>query len=119
MRSLVLLMIETEQPESLSARKLVVETAKHNVITAYDAEEGMSLLERFPRVDAIMIHGGLLQKTPDLVRRVKVLAPRVPIILASPFEDSFSEGADFVVNSHQPHAILKVLAVDLQADISN
>lgn len=28
-------MIEPEMPESVSARKLVLETAKHNVITAY------------------------------------------------------------------------------------
>jgi len=35
LKSLVVLMMEEEQPEGLSARKLVVETAKHNVLTAY------------------------------------------------------------------------------------
>jgi hypothetical protein len=29
-------MIEIEQPEGLSARKLVLETSKHNVITAME-----------------------------------------------------------------------------------
>lgn len=47
--SLVVLMIEAEQPEGISSRKLVVETAKHNVITAYNPETGLKLLRRFPR----------------------------------------------------------------------
>jgi hypothetical protein len=31
---LVVLMIEVEQPEGVSSRKLILETARHNVITA-------------------------------------------------------------------------------------
>jgi hypothetical protein len=49
-------MIEVEQPEGLSTRKLVLETARHNVITAYTAEGGMELLHRFPNVDVIVVH---------------------------------------------------------------
>jgi hypothetical protein len=40
---LVVLMIEVEQPEGLSTQKLVLETARHNVITAYTAAVGMKL----------------------------------------------------------------------------
>jgi hypothetical protein len=109
-KSLAILMIEREQPEGLSARKLVIETASHNVLTAYTAETGFDLLRRFPNVDGILIHGSLLLERPNLVREVKALAPSVPIILASPFLDQTSEEADFVVNSHRPEELLTLLS---------
>jgi hypothetical protein len=37
---LVVLMIEVEQPEGVSTRKLVLETARHNLITAYTQKTG-------------------------------------------------------------------------------
>jgi hypothetical protein len=36
---LVVLMIEVEQPEGVSTRKLVLETARPNVITAYSTQQ--------------------------------------------------------------------------------
>ena len=73
LRSLVILMIEEEQPEGLSARKLVVETVKHNVLTAYNAKEGFDLLKRFPNVDAILVHSRELAKRPSLLTEVRSL----------------------------------------------
>ena len=69
MKSLVILMIEEEQPEGLSARKLVVETVKHNVLTAYNAEDGIDLLKRFPNVDAVLVHAGSALQEADPARR--------------------------------------------------
>lgn len=114
MRSLVILMIEEEQPEGLSARKLVVETVKHNVITAYSAEDGIELLRRFPAVDAVLVHAAQIAREPSLLADVKALAPRVPLILASPFALHGDPEADFVVDSHKPQALLKLLGEDLQ-----
>ena len=114
MRSLVILMIEEEQPEGLSARKLVVETVKHNVLTAYNAKEGVDLLKRFPNVDAVLVHSGQLSKRPNLLAEVRELCPCKPIILASPFAEEFRPEATFVVDSHHPAALLKLLGEDLQ-----
>lgn len=114
MRSLVILMIEEEQPEGLSARKLVVETVKHNVLTAYNAQDGIDLLRRFPAVDAVLVHAAQIERHPNLLAEVKALAPRMPIILASPFAQHGSSDANFVVDSHKPQALLAVLGVDLQ-----
>ncbi len=85
MRSLVILMMEEEQPEGLSARKLVVETAKHNVLTTYNLRDGLDLLHRFPNVDMIMVHAHLLERDPDLLREVRRVCPDKPIIFATPF----------------------------------
>lgn len=115
MKSLVILMIEEEQPEGLSARKLVVETVKHNVLTAYNAEEGFDLLKRFGNVDAVLVHSRQLAKRPSLLTEVRTLYPAKPIILASPFAEESRPEANFVVDSHKPQALLKVLGEDLQA----
>ena len=109
MPSLVILMIEAEQPEGLSARKLVVETAKHNVLTAYSMDDGLDLLRRFPKVDAIFIHSALLANNPHILSAVKEQAPGVPAILASPFGNMRSTLADFIVDSHHPQQLLELL----------
>ena len=54
MRRLTFLIVEAEPAEGLSTHKLLIETAKHNVLTAYSGNEGLEMLERFPRVDAIV-----------------------------------------------------------------
>lgn len=119
MKSLVLLMIEEELPEGLSARKLVVESAKHNVLTAYTASEGLELLRRFSGIDAVLLHAAVIDRKPGLIGDVRELAPRVPIIVASPEEHLVPAQADFVIDSHKPHALVQLLANELQADISN
>jgi hypothetical protein len=48
------LVIDREFPGSLSTRKLVLETAKFNVITVYSGREGLETLRRFPAIDGIV-----------------------------------------------------------------
>jgi len=112
-------MIEEEQAEGLSARKLVVETVKHNVLTAYNPATGLDLLRRFPKVDAVFVHGHLLPMRPNLLSEIKALAPGKPIILASPDASQHSPDATWVVDSHKPQALLTVLAEGFQVDLSN
>lgn len=106
-------MIESEQPEGLSARKLVVETAKHNVLTAYNAEEGLNLLRRFPNVDVILVHAAVIHSSPDILAIVKAQAPHAPIILAAPFGNMSSSYANFVVDSHHPEDLLNLLLSEI------
>jgi hypothetical protein len=98
LKSLVVLMMEEEQPEGLSARKLVVETAKHNVLTAYTLEDGLDLLHRFPKVDMIMV-----------LSEVRRVCPGKPIILATPYANDSRPEADFIVDSHRPHDLVALL----------
>ncbi len=114
MPSLVVLMIEAEQPEGLSARKLVVETAKHNVLTAYTKDDGIGLLRRFPNVDAILVHGALVETSPDLLSEIRELAPDTPIILAAPFGNLRSPLADFIIDSHHPQDLLRLLTQEIK-----
>ncbi len=119
MNSLVLLMIEPEQPEALSARKLVVETEKHNVLTAYNTDVGMDLLRRFSNVDAVFVHVDCLRGRPTLLQEIKKLAPGKPLVVASPSGTHIPPEADFVVDSHQPGAMVQLLSGPLQGSIEN
>jgi DNA-binding response OmpR family regulator len=116
----IVVMIEIEQPEGLSARKLVLETAKHNVITAYNGKFGLQLFKRFPDVDAVVVHIDL-QDMPfeELVRRLREIRPEIPIIALSPVGSLELDGVNYVVPSHEPQAILNVLAEHFNASTSN
>ena len=116
----IVLMIEVEQPEGLSARKLVLESAKHNVITAYRGSAGIQLFKRFSDVDAVVVHVDV-QDMPfqEVVRQVRQIRPDVPIIALSPVGTVALDGVDFVISSHDPQAILKLLAEQFEASTSN
>jgi hypothetical protein len=106
-------MLEAEQPEGLSSRKLVVETAKHNVLTAYSAENGLNLLRRFPNVDVVLVHEALLEEHPGLFEEIRKECAKVPIILASPFARTRRDGCDYFVDSLHPQALLTLLNEEL------
>ncbi len=116
--SFVVLMIEHEQPEGLSARKLVVETAKHNVLTAYSSEEGLRLLDRFPNVDAVLVHG-LLANCEAIIAEVLKRNQKMPVIVAAPNEYREYAGARHVVSSHMPSKLLDLLAREFHVSTSS
>jgi response regulator RpfG family c-di-GMP phosphodiesterase len=119
-KKLVVLMIEVEQPEGVSARKLVLETAKHNVITAYSGKAGLKLLHRFPKVDTVVIHSHIDDLScGDITRQVKAEYPSMPVIVLSPTpQNDECSPADYVVDSLVPNDILELLANKLGADVS-
>ena len=106
-------MIEAEQPEGLSARKLVVETAKHNVLTAYNMNDGLDLLRRFPNVDAIFVHAAILEHSPNILAVIRDRCPKIPIILAAPFGHIQSPHANFIIDSHHPQQLLHLLTNEI------
>jgi response regulator RpfG family c-di-GMP phosphodiesterase len=53
------LVVDQEHSGSISTRKLVIETAKFNVITAYSGAEALETLNKFPGVDAVVLDAGV------------------------------------------------------------
>ena len=49
------LVIDREFPGSISTRKLVIETAKFNVLTAYSAQEAIETLKTFSAVQGVVL----------------------------------------------------------------
>ena len=117
---LVVLMIEVEQPEGVSTRKLVLETARHNVITAYTTDAGLRLLRRFPNVNVVVVHTELNDFSfEETVRELKSIRNDVSVIGISPGSGRDMDGADFMLSSHDPHALLQLLAERFEATTSD
>jgi CheY-like chemotaxis protein len=104
------LVIDNQYPGSISARKLVIETAQLNVITAYSAQEAIGLLSRFPAVDGIVLDTEV-QGIPcqQLIERLRQIRGDVPIITVSPTGHDRCDGEEYHVSSYDPQALLDQL----------
>jgi len=118
---ITILLIEPEMPEGVSARKLVVETARHNVISAYGGLEGLNLFNRFPKVDAVIIHSQLEDiSCDDVARQIRAKSAKVPIAALSPSAQACkSPAVNRTLESHEPQALLDYLAREFGAPTKN
>jgi DNA-binding NtrC family response regulator len=110
MRRPCILVMDAEFPGSISSRKLLIETAKFNVITAYSGNEALETLERFPGLDAAVLNaadGDL--PCGDLVGRMKKMMPSLPIIVSSATGDADCGDVDFNLRSYEPAKLLETL----------
>jgi CheY-like chemotaxis protein len=106
------LVVDKQYPGSISARKLVIETAMLNVITAYSAEEGIEMLGRFPRVDGVVIDTEVRGMTCEqLIRGLRGVRPDIPVITVSPSGHDPCGGEQFHVSSYDPQDLLEQLQV--------
>jgi CheY-like chemotaxis protein len=104
------LVVDNQYPGSISTRKLVIETAQLNVITAYSTGEALSTLTRFPGVNGIVFD----TDTPGMpckqfIERVRELRSDVPIITVSPSGHDPCDGEEYHVSSYEPQALLDQL----------
>jgi hypothetical protein len=114
---LVVLMVEAEQPEGVSARKLILETAHQNVLAAYSEEEAVDLIRRFPNVDLAVIHTELEgDQFTSIVRSLRAERPDLCIVAISPGPYGSRDGVNGVINSHSPQDLLTFLSTKLHAN---
>ncbi len=105
------LIVEVEPREGISVRKLVLETAKYNVLTAYSGKEGLAMLKRFPAVSAVVVHSELQDlPTSKIVRGMKAERPTVPVYVLVPNPSMSCPEADRVLSSYEPQTLLNELA---------
>jgi CheY-like chemotaxis protein len=117
---LVVLMVEVEHPEGISSRKLILETARHNVLTAYSEDDAVNLLQRFPNVDLAIIHTELQgREFGSTVRRLKEMRPDLYIVAISPRASGKLEGVNAVLSSYNPQELLEFLAKHFEAATSD
>ena len=109
-----LVVAETEPLAALSTRKLVLETAKFNVLTAHSREEAVELLQRGQGLVSATIVVADVKGAQDVIAAAKQAGPRQPVIYISPMAIS-APGADHVVSTHDPEALVR-LCRDLLGD---
>jgi DNA-binding response OmpR family regulator len=105
-----ILVIDHEFPGTISTRKLVIETAKFNVITAYSSREGIETLEKFPAVDGVVLNAGNHDiPCEEAVATIRKMHPSTPIIVTSDSGQDECDGAHHAVRSFDPAALLETL----------
>lgn len=104
------LVIDREYGASISTRKLVIETAKLNVITAYSGREGIESLRRFPNVDGVVLDAGIEDISFDeLIVQLKEIKPGVPVIVVTTPGREQSKFADYELETFDPVKLLELL----------
>lgn len=103
-------MIDREYSGSISTRKLVIETAKFNVLTAYSASEAVEILKRFPGLDGVVMNCQMPDMScTELVGAIKKVAPRLPVIVVGAPQMDNCDGADHELDSFDPKQLLGLL----------
>ena len=103
-----LLIAEPDPVQALSVRKLVIETAKFNVTTAYSTREARELLKKFPQVDCVV----MIAEMPgceDAARTAKSINSQLPVIVLSANRNLQRYKADHHISSHEPEELLDLL----------
>ncbi len=105
----VFLVIDPPDPESLSTRKLVLESAMFNVLTAFTADEGKEIVHHMP-VQAMIIHERAFVELDggEVIAELKRIRPQTPVLVLSP-NPSPIDGADYVLSSHDPIELVRTL----------
>lgn len=104
------LVIDRETSSGISTRKLVIETAKFNVITAYSSGEAIETLEKFPVLDGVVLDAGMEDMpTDDLIARLRQLQPKITVIVVCTPRSVPCKIADYVLESFDPRKLLALL----------
>ena len=104
---LAFLIVEAEPGQGLSTRKLLIESAKHNVLTAYSAKEGLKMFKRFPKVDVVVIDSEL-KDNERLAREVKEQNLDIRVVCLAARVGAKAPWADQTANPHDPAQLLEM-----------
>ena len=105
------LVVDREFPGSISTRKLVIETAKFNVITAYDRVEALDCLKRFPKVDGVVINADISGdgECKKLINDLRAIVPKLDVIVISAGGHIRHDRTEHNVDSLNPKELLDCL----------
>jgi DNA-binding NtrC family response regulator len=104
------LVVDPEHAGSISTRKLLLESAKFNVITAYSAQEAIETVDTFPAVDGIVADFNLRDvATSEMIRAIKRRHPAMTVIVVGSPGGSSCDDADYEIEPFEPRKLLELL----------
>jgi CheY-like chemotaxis protein len=104
------LVVDREFAGSISTRKLVIETAKFNVLTAYSSIEAIETLKTYPSVNGAVLDGSMRDMAcSELIVTLRKVKPSLAIVAVSAPGADGCEGADHHLESFDPRQLLQVL----------
>jgi response regulator RpfG family c-di-GMP phosphodiesterase len=104
------LVIDHEFPDSISTRKLVLETAKYNVLTAYSGAEAVEAFKLYPNVSGIVMNEAVTgMDCAALVKELRTIRPDVLLIVTSSRGTTDCVVADHQLDNFDPASLLTLL----------
>jgi len=104
------LVIDRETSSGISTRKLIIETEKFNVITAYSSKEAIETLKKYPSLDGVVLDAGMEDMpAEELMASLKQLQPKITVILVCTPRSAPCQGADHTLESFDPRRLLALL----------
>jgi len=104
-----IIVAEPEPNEALSVRKLVLETAKFNVLTAHSTREAIDTFHKFPNVSALIAVEDDSIDCEALGKTVKETVQKLPVIALSARAGYRCRAADHHMSSHEPEQLLRLM----------
>jgi hypothetical protein len=104
-----ILVAEPEPLQALSTRKLILETAKFNVLTAHSTQEAIDLFHLFPNISMAVMVAGENIDCKRIARAIKGATSKIPVIGMAPIDDGTCDFADKFVSSYEPDTLLEVI----------
>jgi CheY-like chemotaxis protein len=104
------LVIDHEFPDSISTRKLVLETAKYNVLTAYSGTEAVETFKLFPNINGIVMNEAVTgMDCASMVKQLRAIRSDVLLIVTSSRGVTDCVVADHQLDNFDPASLLKML----------
>lgn len=103
------LVAEPEPSQALSVRKLVLETAKFNVLTAHSTHEALDIFHLFPNISAAVLVVSDTIGCSDVARKIKETTSTIPVIAVTSQIGNKCEKSDYHVSSMEPHELLELI----------
>lgn len=104
-----LVVIDAPYPHQLSDRKLALEMAKFNVLTAFSATETLATAQRLD-VDGFVLEADAIpdMASAELCEELKELYPEKPVVVLSPDGSELADKADHILNSGDPQELIQL-----------
>ena len=104
-----ILVAEPEPLQALSVRKLVLETAKFNVLTAHSSREALDIFHLFPNVSCAVLVPGKNIDCEMVAREVKKITKKVPVVFLHSAIGAVCKHADQALLSGEPEELLSLI----------
>jgi DNA-binding response OmpR family regulator len=104
-----LLVAEPEPNEALSVRKLVLETAKYNVLTAHQTREALDIFHLFPNINVAILVMNSEIDCETIARSIKGMTDEVVIVALTPHIGGRCSNADHLLSSHEPEQLVNLI----------
>jgi CheY-like chemotaxis protein len=102
------LVAEKEPAQALSVRKLVLETAKYNVLTAHSTREALDIFHLFPNISMAVLARGDGVDCDEVAKAIKAATDKVPIVFLHPQIAAACRYADHQLSSYEPEKLLEL-----------